>query len=68
MTIQDIVQKIGKPEQVIKIRAKDSQKEVEVSSYLLRKSLLFVDSISAENITLTVDEKAFEGIKQYYNL
>lgn len=65
MVVQDMTVRLNDPTQVITIEAKDSRREMETNAYLCNRLLHTVEKITADNIRITVSEKAFENIKNY---
>ena len=65
MVAQEITYLMEDKNQQIVIEALNSKETVEANVYLLGRSLAVVEGISGENIKITVNDKAFEGIKRY---
>lgn len=65
MVAQEITYLIEDKNQPIVIEALNSKETMEVNAYLLSRSLVVVEKLVAENIQITVNDKAFEGIKRY---
>lgn len=62
---QDIMALIDDKTTPIIIEALDSKKTVEAYVYSLSGSMYVAEKLSADNIKITVNEKAFEGIKRH---
>ena len=51
--------------QPIIIEALESKETVTANVYLLSRSLAAVEKLSGDNIKITVNDNAFEGLKKY---
>lgn len=65
MVAQEITYLVEDKMQPIIIESLSTKETVEANVYLLSKSLAAVEKLSADNIKITVNDKAFEGIKRY---
>lgn len=64
MVAQEITYLIKDKNQPIAIEALNSKETMEVNAYLLSRSLIAVEELAAENIKITINDRAFEGIKK----
>lgn len=65
MVAQEITYLIEDKNQPIVIEALNSKETLEANVYLLSRSLATVEKLSGENIKITVNDRAFEGLKRY---
>lgn len=68
MVAQEITYLIEDKNQPITIEALSSKETVETNVHLLSRSLATVERLSGENIKITVNDKAFEGIKKHMGI
>lgn len=65
MVVQEITYLIEDKNQPIIIESLSSGETIEAYAHLLSRSLATVEKLSGDNIKITVNDRAFEGLKRF---